>query len=344
MASFETTPALSTVLQLAYARTVVVRDVDASLEGHHGLGLNDLALLLELSSSPNGRLRRLDLAERLGITPSGVARQLAPLERRGLVGRESHPGGFACNPWLRGAVRPRRNRLRTISDTPGRLCAARRSSPLRRLPPRPLPRARRRRPRRRGRRGRARLGRERRRQDHAAATRRRARAAPLGRRARCSASISASTDGPSAPRWRSSATRRAATTTSPCARTSSSRREQPPSRPRVSTRPSTASVSVRSRTCSTAAVRRTAASTLARDRARTQAATPAPRRAPRRARRGGADHPRRGRPGVRGRSAHRAARVARARAHQAVATREVVLVSGRVAPADARRPPEPARA
>jgi DNA-binding MarR family transcriptional regulator len=91
MASFETTPALSTVLQLAYARTVVVRDVDASLEGHHGLGLNDLALLLELSSSPNGRLRRLDLAERLGITPSGVARQLAPLERRGLVGRESHP-------------------------------------------------------------------------------------------------------------------------------------------------------------------------------------------------------------------------------------------------------------
>lgn len=89
--STNTTTALATVLELAHARTVVVRDVDASLEGHHGLGLNDLALLLELSSSPSGRLRRLDLAERLGITPSGVARQLAPLERRGLVGRESHP-------------------------------------------------------------------------------------------------------------------------------------------------------------------------------------------------------------------------------------------------------------
>ncbi len=90
MASTQTS-ALSTVLQLAYARTVVVRDVDASLAGHHGLGLNDLALLLELDAAPDGRLRRLDLAERLGITPSGVARQLAPLERRGLVGRESHP-------------------------------------------------------------------------------------------------------------------------------------------------------------------------------------------------------------------------------------------------------------
>ncbi len=91
MATTDTTTALATVLELAHARTVVVRDVDASLEGHHGLGLNDLSLLLELHSSPNGRLRRLDLAERLGITPSGVARQLAPLERRGLVGRESHP-------------------------------------------------------------------------------------------------------------------------------------------------------------------------------------------------------------------------------------------------------------
>jgi DNA-binding MarR family transcriptional regulator len=91
MATAETSTALSTVLQLAHAHTVVVRDVDASLEGHHGLGLNDLALLLELNSNPTGRLRRLDLAERLGITPSGVARQLAPLERRGLVGREPHP-------------------------------------------------------------------------------------------------------------------------------------------------------------------------------------------------------------------------------------------------------------
>jgi DNA-binding MarR family transcriptional regulator len=83
--------ALATVLHLAYARTAVVRDVDASLAGHHGLGLNDLALLLELDGAPRHRLRRIDLANRLGITPSGVARQLAPLERRGLVGRESHP-------------------------------------------------------------------------------------------------------------------------------------------------------------------------------------------------------------------------------------------------------------
>jgi DNA-binding MarR family transcriptional regulator len=36
-------------------------------------------------------MRRVELANRLGITASGVARQLAPLERRKIVTRESNP-------------------------------------------------------------------------------------------------------------------------------------------------------------------------------------------------------------------------------------------------------------
>lgn len=80
---------LSTVLDLALARSVVTRDVDAAL-GAHGLALGDLALLLELYDAPDGKLRRGDLAARLGVTPSGVARQLQPLERIGLVDREPH--------------------------------------------------------------------------------------------------------------------------------------------------------------------------------------------------------------------------------------------------------------
>jgi DNA-binding MarR family transcriptional regulator len=82
--------ALDTVFDLALARSLVLRDVDVALGGH-GLSLGDLALLRELAHAPDQRLRRIDLASRLGVTPSGVARQLAPLERIGLVGRESHP-------------------------------------------------------------------------------------------------------------------------------------------------------------------------------------------------------------------------------------------------------------
>lgn len=87
-----TDSALSTVLDLARARTLILRDVDAAIGMHHGIGLSDLGLLLELQAAPEQRMRRVDLAHRLGVTTSGVARQLAPLERIGLVGREPSPG------------------------------------------------------------------------------------------------------------------------------------------------------------------------------------------------------------------------------------------------------------
>src|SRR5215210_2717237 len=82
---------LHTVSALSLARTLVVREVDAPLGHHHGVSLSDLLLLRELADAPERRLRRIELANRLGVTPSGVARQLAPLERIGLVDRESHP-------------------------------------------------------------------------------------------------------------------------------------------------------------------------------------------------------------------------------------------------------------
>lgn len=85
------TTSLQTVLDLALARTLVLRHVDTPLGHHHGVSLSDFALLLELRNAPDEKLRRVDLASRLGVTPSGIARQVAPLERIGLVGRESNP-------------------------------------------------------------------------------------------------------------------------------------------------------------------------------------------------------------------------------------------------------------
>ena len=46
---------LKLVLDLARARTLVLRDVDHPLGSHHGLGLNDLAVLLELKRHPGRR-------------------------------------------------------------------------------------------------------------------------------------------------------------------------------------------------------------------------------------------------------------------------------------------------
>ena len=61
---------------------------DAHLGAVHGLGLSDFAALHSLAAAPGGRLRRVDLARRLALTPSGVTRLLGPLERRGIVARE----------------------------------------------------------------------------------------------------------------------------------------------------------------------------------------------------------------------------------------------------------------
>jgi DNA-binding MarR family transcriptional regulator len=83
------TTSLDTLFDLALARTLIAREVDHPLS-QHGISLADLAILRELRSAPDGKLRRSELAQRLGVTPSGVARQLAPLERIGLVDRESH--------------------------------------------------------------------------------------------------------------------------------------------------------------------------------------------------------------------------------------------------------------
>jgi DNA-binding MarR family transcriptional regulator len=83
------TTSLDTLFDLSLARTQLARDVDHPLSAH-GISLADLAILRELRRAPARKLRRSELAQRLGITPSGIARQFAPLERIGLVARESH--------------------------------------------------------------------------------------------------------------------------------------------------------------------------------------------------------------------------------------------------------------
>jgi DNA-binding MarR family transcriptional regulator len=55
----------------------------------HGLSLKDTLLLLHVAHADGGRLSRIELAKRLSISPSTVTRTTAPLEKRGLLGRES---------------------------------------------------------------------------------------------------------------------------------------------------------------------------------------------------------------------------------------------------------------
>ena len=71
--------------RLLRAHSTMSRELSARLVTEHGLTINDYECLLHLSHAENGSLRRVDLAERLMLTPSGVTRLLDGLERDGWV-------------------------------------------------------------------------------------------------------------------------------------------------------------------------------------------------------------------------------------------------------------------
>jgi len=68
-----------------------MRAVEARLRSEHGLSANDFETLLHLSRDEHGAMRRIDLADRLRLTPSGVTRLLDGLEEAGLTGRRACP-------------------------------------------------------------------------------------------------------------------------------------------------------------------------------------------------------------------------------------------------------------
>jgi DNA-binding MarR family transcriptional regulator len=60
----------------------------ASLSAH-GLSVTEYLVLRRLDEAPEKKLRRIDLAQAVGLTPSGVTRLLNPMEKIGLVSKEA---------------------------------------------------------------------------------------------------------------------------------------------------------------------------------------------------------------------------------------------------------------
>lgn len=73
-------------LEIAKFQTKVGRRLDSSL---NGISLNEFIIMYHLSQSPENKMRRVDLADKLGLTASGITRLLLPMEKIGLVGREA---------------------------------------------------------------------------------------------------------------------------------------------------------------------------------------------------------------------------------------------------------------
>ena len=71
------------------AHAALTRELSARLLTDHGLSITDYQCLLALTHAESGAMRRVDLAEQLLLTPSGVTRLLDGLERDGWVTKGS---------------------------------------------------------------------------------------------------------------------------------------------------------------------------------------------------------------------------------------------------------------
>jgi DNA-binding MarR family transcriptional regulator len=72
---------------LLRAHAAATRRLSAQLSADHGLTLSDYEVLLRLARAPDRRMRRVDLAEQVLLTASGITRLLDGLEQSGFVER-----------------------------------------------------------------------------------------------------------------------------------------------------------------------------------------------------------------------------------------------------------------
>ena len=77
--------ALEAWINFLRAHAAVTRQFNAELQATHGLTLSDFDVMAQLARAPEYALKRVELSERVLLTPSGITRLLNGLERAGYV-------------------------------------------------------------------------------------------------------------------------------------------------------------------------------------------------------------------------------------------------------------------
>jgi DNA-binding MarR family transcriptional regulator len=71
--------------------SIISKKLDASLGSVHGIGFTEYIILFHLNKSHNKAMRRIDLANNIGLTASGITRIVSPMEKIGVVKKEKNP-------------------------------------------------------------------------------------------------------------------------------------------------------------------------------------------------------------------------------------------------------------
>lgn len=82
-------PAVDLVLQSALLWSSMIKKADLQLSVH-GISFSEFCILHRLSQAPQQRLSRIELANAVGLSASGVTRLLLPLEKMLLVEKQQN--------------------------------------------------------------------------------------------------------------------------------------------------------------------------------------------------------------------------------------------------------------
>lgn len=75
------------LLNITKFQIEIARRLDSGL---NGISLNEFIILYHLNQTNGDKMRRIDLAGKVGLTASGVTRLLLPMEKIGLVSRQAN--------------------------------------------------------------------------------------------------------------------------------------------------------------------------------------------------------------------------------------------------------------
>ena len=78
------------IIKLSNIQSHLLKRVDNQFSVH-GISFTEFMVMYYLNGSPHKMMRRIELAESIGLTASGVTRLLLPMEKIGLVTKEVNP-------------------------------------------------------------------------------------------------------------------------------------------------------------------------------------------------------------------------------------------------------------
>lgn len=81
---------LELLLNISLLNTTIIKKMDRSLSVH-GIAFSEFMVMYQISLSPHKTIRRIDLAQEVGMSASGITRLLNPMEKIKLIEKEVSP-------------------------------------------------------------------------------------------------------------------------------------------------------------------------------------------------------------------------------------------------------------